>query len=53
MNGDEVDLEVDERWRQVPRLVERVRRVKGVSSVVVNGAPVPAHRQTVIDVRAS
>ena len=37
MTGDDVDLEVDERWSQVPRLVERVRSVKGVRHVTVNG----------------
>jgi hypothetical protein len=39
MVGDEVDLEVDENWTQLSRLVDRVRRVKGVSSVMVNGRP--------------
>jgi hypothetical protein len=37
MTDDDVDLEVDERWSQVPRLVERVRSVKGVRHVTVNG----------------
>ena len=32
-------LEVDERWSELPRLVERVRRVKGVADVHVNGRP--------------
>lgn len=42
--GDHVDLVVDERWRQLPDLVERVGSVKGVASVSVNGVPVtPAH----------
>ena len=39
MAGDGVDLEVDERWSELPRLVERVRRVKGVAGVHVNGRP--------------
>jgi hypothetical protein len=39
MVDDEVDLDVDPTWSQLPRLVERVRAVKGVSRVVVNGAP--------------
>lgn len=41
---DTVDLEVDDRWSELPRLVERVRGVKGVNHVTVNGAPpaVPA-----------
>jgi hypothetical protein len=42
MTGDEIDLEVDGRWRELPRLVDRVGRVKGVRSVVVNGAPWPS-----------
>jgi hypothetical protein len=37
MVGDDVDLEVDETWSQLPRLVERVRSVKGVRRVSVNG----------------
>lgn len=37
MVGDDVDLEVDETWSQLPRLVERVRSVKGVRSVSING----------------
>ena len=37
MVGDEVDLEVDERWRELPRLVDRVRSVKGVRRVSING----------------
>lgn len=36
---DTVDLEVDDRWSELPRLVERVRGVKGVNHVTVNGAP--------------
>jgi len=39
LRGDVVDLDVDERWRGLPRLIERVKRVDGVRSVVVNGAP--------------
>ena len=35
--GDTVDLEVDERWSELPRLLERVHRVKGVADVRVNG----------------
>lgn len=38
--GDHVDLVADERWRELPLLVERVRAVKGVASVSVNGAAV-------------
>jgi hypothetical protein len=38
MIGDEVDLDVDPSWSQLPRLIDRVGAVKGVSHVVVNGA---------------
>ena len=44
MRGDEVDLHVDERWSELPRLIERVRRVKGVRAVVVNGVAVSGRR---------
>lgn len=37
MINDDVDLEVDENWSQLPRLVERVRSVKGVRQVSING----------------
>ncbi len=37
MVGDEVDLEVDERWRELPRLLDRVRSVKGVRRISING----------------
>jgi len=39
MTGDDVELEVDERWKELPRLVEHVRSVKGVRHVFVNGKP--------------
>lgn len=39
MTGDDVELEVDERWRELPRLIEHVRSVKGVRHVFVNGKP--------------
>lgn len=35
--GSEVDLVVDDRWSELPRLVDRVRNVKGVDAVTVNG----------------
>jgi hypothetical protein len=38
MVGDTVDLVVDPRWAQLPRLVARVRSTKGVADVTVNGA---------------
>ena len=37
--GDTVDLDVDERWAELPRLLERVHRVKGITDVRVNGRP--------------
>ena len=42
MIGDEVDVTVDESWRELPRLVERVERVKGVRTITVNGRPSPS-----------
>ena len=39
MDGDTVDLDVDATWSELPRLIERVRGVKGVAHVTVNGAP--------------
>ena len=38
MIGDDVDLEVDETWAQLPRLVGRVQSVKGVRQVSINGS---------------
>jgi hypothetical protein len=37
MSGGTVDLAVDESWSELPRLIERVRAVKGVDRVTVNG----------------
>ena len=31
MVGDTVNLDVDEKWSELPRLIERVRGVKGVA----------------------
>ena len=39
MVGDTVDLDVDDTWSELPRLIERVRGVKGVARVTVNGRP--------------
>ena len=39
MIGDDVDVTVDESWKELPRLVERVQRVKGVRQITVNGHP--------------
>jgi hypothetical protein len=37
MVGDDVDLTVDESWRELPRLLARVGRVRGVRQITVNG----------------
>ena len=37
MVDDEVDLDVDDRWAELPRLLQKVRSVKGVRRVSVNG----------------
>lgn len=37
MHGDVVDLRVSPGWSELPRVIDRVRRVKGVSGVTVNG----------------
>ena len=42
MVDDDVDLEVDERWPLLPRLIEKVRSVKGVRHVSVNGTTLTA-----------
>jgi hypothetical protein len=39
MIGDDVDVTVDESWKELPRLIERIERVKGVQHVTVNGRP--------------
>jgi hypothetical protein len=39
LDGDVVNLEVDDYWSQLPRLLDRVRSVKGVRSITVNGRP--------------
>ena len=39
MVGYTVDLDVDETWSELPRLIDRVSGVKGVARVTVNGAP--------------
>jgi len=40
MVDDIVDLDVEPGWSGLPKLVEKVRRVKGVTEINVNGAPV-------------
>jgi hypothetical protein len=42
LRDDVVNLDVDPRWRGLDRLIERVSRVDGVRSVVVNGVATPA-----------
>ena len=37
LHGDRVDLDVDERWELLPTLVTRVRGVKGVHEIRING----------------
>jgi hypothetical protein len=40
-----VDIDVDDRWRELPRLLERLHAVDGVDAVMVNrstGSPTPA-----------
>ncbi len=39
-DGSEVDLHVDESWKHLPRLIERVEGVKGVRRIRVNGRQV-------------
>jgi hypothetical protein len=40
LHGDRVDLDVDERWPLLPTLIARVRGVKGIREVRVNGTTV-------------
>ena len=50
LHDDVVDLDVDHRWSELPRLIDRVKRVNGVRSVVVNGTTtadaLAPHRRT-------
>ena len=39
LDGDAVNLEVDDYWSQLPRLLDRVRSVKGIRTVSINGRP--------------
>jgi len=50
MVGSEVDLVVDEGWSELPRLIERVRSVKGVRTVMVNGASASSAKVGLISV---
>ncbi len=40
LDGDVVDLQVESGWTELPRVIDRVRRVKGVNGVTVNGTEV-------------
>jgi hypothetical protein len=47
-----IDLDVDDRWRELPRLLERLHRIDGIDAVTVNrdadrGALPAAHRPKV------
>ena len=37
LHGDRVDLDVDEHWELLPTLIRRVRGVKGIGEIRVNG----------------
>lgn len=37
INGDVVDLRVEPGWSELPRVIDRVRKVKGITGVTVNG----------------
>ncbi len=40
LTGGVVDLQVKTGWRELPRLLDRVRSVKGITGVTVNGTEV-------------
>lgn len=40
IHGDTVDLEVDSGWGELTRVIDKVRRVNGVTGVTVNGAEI-------------
>ena len=40
LDGDVVDLEVESGWTELPRVIDRVRRIKGITGVTVNGTEV-------------
>jgi len=40
MHGDVVDLEAESGWTELPRVIDKVRKVKGVTGVTVNGSEV-------------
>ncbi len=39
LHGDIVNLEVDDYWPYLPRLLYQVRSVKGIRAITVNGRP--------------
>ncbi len=47
MHGNTVDLEVEPGWRELPDVVEKVSRVKGVTAVTVNGSELTVVTATV------
>lgn len=40
INDDVVDLKVKSGWRELPRLIDKVQSVKGITGVTVNGSEV-------------
>jgi hypothetical protein len=42
MHGDVVEVDVDRDWKLLPRLIQRIERVKGVERVVLAGEPIEA-----------
>lgn len=52
MSGGHVDVDVDERWSQLPRLIDRICAVKGVRRLTVNGAEVAVASGRIVDTTA-
>jgi len=44
LHGDRVDLDVDEHWELLPTLIRRVRGVKGISEIRLNGRVLDAEQ---------
>jgi hypothetical protein len=53
LDGDVVDLEVADDWGQLTRLLHRVRSVKGIRGITVNGRPVPEPRGVIASTTTS
>jgi hypothetical protein len=49
LHGDVVNLEVDDYWPHLTRLLYRVRSVKGIRGITVNGRPAPGPSGTVAE----